>query len=31
MWRELDAARQKSAADISLPQPVAGDTSAPAR
>jgi GTPase len=31
MWRELDAARQKRAADISLPQPVAGEASTPAR
>jgi len=31
MWRELDAARQKSAADISLPQPMPGERPVPAR
>jgi GTP-binding protein len=31
MWRELDAARQKDAADISIDQPVRGDAPVPAR
>jgi GTP-binding protein len=31
MWRELDAARQKSAADIELPHAVPGETPVPAR
>src|SRR5204862_65072 len=31
MWRELDPARQKSAADITLPQPARGEAPIPAR
>src|SRR3954470_6123808 len=31
MWREVDAARHKTGAEISIPQPVPGEASAPAR